>query len=239
MGNGCKNVTVAIHCNPKVEWQAKRADCFADGLTALGIDNYCTSSRSRVEDIAILFGTTFWRDIEADGEYLLVDRASIGDPEYVQLVWNGHGRRGDHMVPDGINATRWKALCVELEQPLPYYQDIVLCGQTETYSPKFAQIEDWYATVKDATHFRPHPAGNNPTGLPVKKDWCASFHVLNSSVGIEAVIRGCHVVIHDEGCMAFGITDREQWATWLAWTQWRWNEIRAGAPIKHLFEAIL
>lgn len=188
-------------------------------------------------DVSILFGTTFWRAIEGDGgDWLLVDRASVGDPDYVQLVWNGHGRRGDHRVPPWADESRWLALGVELWPQVYDYEKVVLCGQTEPYSPNWDRIEDWYATVTEATHFRPHPAGGNPTGLPEWRQWhSAKFHVLNSSVGVEAVIRGRHVEIHDEGSMAWGVEDREDWAHWLAWTQWHWDEIREGRPIEHLF----
>lgn len=232
-------MSIAIHCNPDIKWQAKRAQYFSDGLKALGIDHCVTSSRSRVEEIAILFGTTFWRAIESDGgQWMLVDRASIGDPDFVQLVWNGHGKRGDHRVPESADESRWQALGIELQRQVYGFKDIVICGQTEPYSPHWDHIEDWYASIKSATHFRPHPAGSNPTGLPTKRDWAANFHVLNSSVGIEAVIRGRPVLVHDEGCMAYGIKDRDEWAAWLAWTQWHWDEIRAGEPIKHLFEEL-
>jgi len=230
---------IAIHFEPGVEWQAKRVQAFSDGLTALGLSHITTSSRTRVADIAILFGTTFWRHIENDGgKWMLVDRASIGDPEYVQLVWNGHGKRGNHMVPNSVDDGRWNALDIDLAPERFGFEDIVICGQTEPYSPHWANMEDWYASIQYATHFRPHPVGGNPTTLPIKKDWDANFHVLNSSVGIEAVIRGRPVKIYDEGCMAHGIADRQQWAHWLAWTQWQWDEIRDGKPIKHLFEGI-
>lgn len=228
---------VAIHFEPGIAWQAKRVGDFSEGLKSLGIDHVITSSRERVADVAILFGTTFWRKIEDDKPWMLVDRASVGDPYYVQLVWNGHGRRGDHMVPPWADEGRWEDLERELWPLTLGYSDVVLCGQTEPYSPHWDRMEDWYATVKEATHFRPHPQGNNPTELPVKKDWIdAKFHVLNSSVGVEAVIRGRPVEIHDEGCMAFGSEDRETWAHWLAWTQWRWDEIREG--IGHLFDHV-
>ena len=230
-------MSLAIHYEPKVAWQAARIKDFSSGLSALGIEHEVTSSRSRVADASILFGTTFWRDIEGDGgDWLLVDRASVGDPDFVQLVWNGHGKRGDHCVPPWADEGRWEALGIELWPMLMGYEDIVICGQTEPYSPHWDRIEDWYASITDATHFRRHPAGTNPTRLPEKKGWTdAKFHVLNSSVGVEAVIRGRVVEVHDEGCMAYGIEDRDEWAHWLAWTQWSWDEIRAGRPIEHYF----
>lgn len=229
---------IAIHHEPAVEWQERRVQQFSDGLKAIGIDHVVTSSRERVSDVAILFGTTFWRRVEDDQPWLLVDRASIGDPDYVSLVWNGHGRRGDHCVPDSIDEARWKALGVEIKPQQAPFRDTVICGQTEPYSPHWNTMAEWYETVVDATHFRQHPSGGNPTALPTKRGWNANFHVLNSSVAVEAALRGCPLKVHDEGCMAHGIQDREAWAHWLAWTQWNWNEIESGYPIKHLFEAI-
>ena len=229
---------IAIHCEPNIPWQALRVKQFSRGLTALGLNHEITTSRSRVAEHAILFGTTFFRGIEDDKPWLLVDRASIGDPKYVSLVWNGHGRRGNHCVPDGIDDKRWKALGVELQPPKVPFRDTVICGQTETYSPDWKTMAEWYDTIVGATHFRPHPTGDNPTGLPVKRGWDANFHVLNSSVAVEAAIRGCPLIVHDEGCMAHGIKDREEWAHWLAWTQWNWSEIESGYPIKHLFETL-
>jgi len=227
-----------IHCEPGVAWQARRVKDFSSGLTALGIEHTTTSNRRRISDgPAILFGTTFWKDIEnSPGDWLLVDRASIGDPDYVSLVWNGHGRRGDHRVPEYADESRWEALGAELWPQAWGGQAVVICGQTATYSPDWDSLEDWYASIKGATHFRRHPAGTNPTGLPEKSDWFdAQFHVLNSSVGVDAVIKGRQVTIHDEGCMAYGSEDRESWAHWLAWTQWRWDEIRGGRAIEHIF----
>ena len=237
-------MSIAIHCNPNVEWQAKRAVYFSTGLKALGIDHIITPRRTRITDVAILFGTTYWRDIENDGSYLLVDRASYGDPEYVQLVWNGHGRRGDHKVPDKRDNRYMPDL--DLWQVGSHK---ILCGQTETYSPHYATLNDWYSMI-DATHFRGHPSGNNPTGLPRASSWddCGLAITLNSSIGVEAVIAGVLTVTMDEGAMAWDVTghdpnfpkyfDRKPWLEWLSWTQWSWDEIRDGIPIRHLFEEL-
>src|SRR6476620_9955641 len=102
---------VVIHCEPHSSWQPKRAAYFAEGFRAKGIPCEVTDSRTRIDYCpAVLLGTTFWRDIERDGgEFLLVDRCSFGDTErFVSLVWNGHGRRGDHRVPEYFNVERWE-----------------------------------------------------------------------------------------------------------------------------------
>lgn len=224
---------VLIHAG-QIPWHMPFAQKMQAGLKRIGIDAGITSNRERVSDVAILLGTTLWRQVEATGRYLLVDRCSFGDTnQWVSLVWDGHGRRGNHRVPEDLGS-RWESLGFELRG----WQDgsrVVLCGQTEPYSPHWERIEDWYATV-DATHFRPHPAGSNPTGLPVTRSWddCGLAVTLNSSVGVDALFNGVRCRADDEGSMAWGVDDREAWVRWLAWTQWHHDEVAAGIP--HLFE---
>ena len=236
--------SISIHASPSITWQGAAAVKMQHGLKAIGLDANITQSRTRESDTAILMGTTLWTGVE-DGNYLLVDRASFKDPEFVSLVWNGHGRRGNHMVPEKPLG-RWERMGVEI---LPWRNGnrIVLCGQHETWSPHYARCEDWYKTVR-ATHFRSHPAGDNPTGLPRVSNWddTALAVTLNSSVGVDAILNGISTATFDEGAMAWDITthsvrgaarpDRRPWLEWLSWTQWHWDEIEAGKPIKHLFE---
>ena len=245
--------SVAIHCNPSVAWQAKRAPQMLAGLKALGIPAHITTNRQRESLNAIILGTTFFRGVECcapEGDTLLVDRASVGDPDYVQLVWNGHGRRGDHKVPERRH-DRWQKMKVPMYPWQGCGNKVVLCGQTETYSPHYGHLIDWYAEMAPhATHFRHHPAGGNPTDLPSHLDWSdvGMVIVLNSSVGVESVLNGIPTVTMDEGSLAWEVTshqpgtfytpDRTEWCQWLAWTQWHWDEIEAGLPIRHLFEEL-
>jgi len=239
---GARELAV-IHCNPGVPWQPVRAAYFAEGFRAIGLPYRITDSSTRLDDgFPVLLGTTFWRAIENDGgEYLLVDRCSFGDTErFVSLVWNGHGRRGDHRVPTEAPASRWEIHGVPV-LPWKFGAKTVLCGQMETYSPHWRSLEEWYASVR-ATHFRPHPAGENPTGLPIATDFddCRAALVLNSSVGVAAVLAGTPTITMDEGAMAWPVTGhtpadvctqgREAWCHWLAWTQWADDEIREGIP---------
>jgi hypothetical protein len=234
-----QGMLAVIHCEPRIPWQPKRAAFFAEGFHRTGIPSVITADRFRHDEgFSVLLGTTLWRDIERTGDYLLVDRCSFGDTEkFVSLVWNGHGRRGDHRVPRGYSASRWERIGEPLEQRKTGSRAI-LCGQTETYSPHWRTPEEWYATVQ-ATHFRKHPAGKNPTGLPEAGDFsdCGRAIALNSSVAVKCVIAGIPTDVHDEGCMAWDVRnnslerqEREPWAHWLAWTQWSDDEIREGAP---------
>lgn len=218
---------VTIHAHTGIAWHAQRLPDFMDGLRALGyVPAHTTSTRRISAAPAVLFGTTLWREVEAaPGDWLLVDRASVGDPDYVTLGWNGRGRRGDYRVPAGHGPERWAALGRVLEHDRDPDDRHVICGEWDGSHPRVV-----------ATHFRPHPVGGNPTCLPTVTDWIdAHYHVLRSSVAVEALIRGYPVTVYDESSMAYGVTDRQAWARWLAWTQWSWQEIRAGASIAHLF----
>lgn len=226
-----------IHCEKQIPWQPKRAAFFAAGLQKQGIPYRITDSRERQQEgFPILLGTTLWRDIERTGDYLLVDRCSFGDTEkFVQLVWNGHGRRGDHRVPKNYDASRWIKHRIELKT-WKASSKRVLCGQAESYCN--LSLEDWYKSVK-ATHFRSHPRSENRTGLP---DW-RSFDdcelvTLNSSVGVQGFVEGVKTEVHDMGGMAFGheCNDESRLSLmhWLAWTQWSDDEIKEGLPWDYL-----
>lgn len=238
---------VTIHCEPQIAWQPAFAAKMSAGLDALGIENRVSASRERESDIAILLGTSMWRGIEATGRYLLVDRASFRDPEFVTLVWDRHGRRGNHCVPRRPKCDRWALHGVELHPWRAGMGHVVLCGQTESYSPKWCSMGDWYRSAGNVcTHFRPHPAQPvNPTLLPewTSFDGVARMITLNSSVAVDAIIRGIPTVVEDEGGMAWpGFTtgdDRIPWLRWLAWTQWHHDEIAAGEPIRHLFDRMI
>ncbi len=242
---------ILIHADEKIAWQLPFAAKMQQGLRQIGIRSGIIASRQRQSDIAILLGTTLWTQIEKDGRYLLVDRCSFGDTnQWVSLVWDGHGVRGDHCVPDD-KGDRWKSVGIKVKRWKKTGSRIILCGQTKTYSPHYGSLENWYIeVVGHATHFRQHPAGTNPTTRPLAKDWkdCGLVITLNSSIGVDTVINGLPTVTMDEAAMAWDVTghlpfeivtqDRRPWVRWLAWTQWHHDEISDGEPIKHLFEAI-
>lgn len=233
-----------IHAEPRIAWQRRRAEFFAEGFRRAGIPWRITSDRFRQErGVPVLLGTTCWREVEASGPYLLVDRCSFGDTDtFVSLVWNGHGRRGDHRVPATVPAWRWERYGVPVAPWRREGARVVLCGQTESYSPQWT-LERWYAAAgAAATHFRPHPAGANPTALPEARSFedCRLAVTLNSSVAVQAVLAGVPTVTMDGGAMAWDVTghhpddvrtpEREPWCHWLAWTQWSDDEIRRGDP---------
>jgi hypothetical protein len=235
-----------IHASPAIAWQREKLPAMMAGLEALGVPYRVTDAPVRQDgSLAILFGTTLWRRVETGGPFLLVDRCSYGDTRhFVTLVRDGHGRRGDHRVSEGACASRWERHQVPV-RPWRHGPRVVLCGQHATWSPHWQRPADWYRSVH-ATHFRRHPAGDNPTGLPETREWAQAglALTLNSSVGVEAVLAGVPTCAQDEGAMAWSVTshdpaesitpDRTEWLHWLAWTQWSWTEIAEGKPWAHL-----
>ena len=243
---------VIIHAHPEIPWHRRFAEVVSAGFRARGVSFQVTASRERGDaGLPLLLGTTFWRGIEATGPYLLVDRCSYGDPgTFVSLVRDGHGRRGDHRTPAHPDASRWTQHGMRVDPWRPRGDRVVLCGQTETYSPRYRRLAEWYAAAAPAcTHFRRHPSG--PPGapadtaaaaLPAADSWddCGRVVTLNSSVAIDAVLSGIPTVTMDEAAMAWEVTshapaeslmpDRDGWLHWLAWTQWTYEEIREGAP---------
>jgi hypothetical protein len=234
-----------IHCEPRIGWHGPFAAKMSAGLRALGVRHETTDSRERREGLPILLGTSHWRAIERTGPFLLVDRCSFGDTnQWVTLVRDGHGRRGDLRVSPGVSGARWDRYAVPVA-PWRTGPNIVLCGQTETYSPRWSRLEEWYGSVT-ATHFRRHPAGDNPTRLTETDSWddAGLAITLNSSVAVEAVLAGVPTVTMDESAMAWDVAghnpfdvqrpDRTEWLHWLAWTQWNHDEIAEGTPWAHL-----
>jgi len=233
-----------VHCAEGIPWHAPFAEKLCTGLSRIGIDSKITSQQCRRnEGFPILLGTSMWKAVEQP-PYLLVDRCSFGDTEeYVSLVWNGHGMRGDHKVPEDWDGSRWDQHGVHVTRPEPGNKK-VLCGQFELFSPNWATLDHWYSSQPTATHFRPHPAGEESWGrLPICKTWddVGTAITLNSSVAVDALINGVlNVHVCDAGGMAYGWdsewSGRLEFLEWLAWTQWSHQEIEHGIPIRHLFQ---
>ena len=240
--------TVVIHSNPAIRWQREHTAHMVSGLSALGFEVYHSEARERIRDTdcAVVFGTTFFKAIEAD-EYdtLLVDRASWGDPDQVQLVWNGRLRNGDHCVPaDYMDRPR----PVPERKPLQDGERVVLCGQVGSNGAGI-DLDAWYTkNLLVATHFKPHPAQfdnmksfHAPT-LPMVSDFtdCGTAITLNSSVGVECLLNGIDAIADDPSAMIYpyseGVQSLDECLQYIAWTQWRWSEIADGEPIRHLFD---
>jgi hypothetical protein len=250
-----RSTDVIVHVNPGIQWQADFLAPLTRGLRSTGLSFALTGSRRRIEGgMPILLGTSFWNDVENGGPFILVDRCSFGDPtRWVTVVRDGHGRRGDHRVPAEPCGERWERVGVPVAPWSLGDGAVVLCGQCRTWSSRYRQLADWYEDVSPCcTHFRRHPAARRiahfaaGVTLPLLETWdgVARMVTLNSSIAVEAVLRGIPTITMDEGAMAWDVTghsphdvwisDRTHWLHWLAWTQWHWEEIAEGEPWRRM-----
>ena|GEM_PF-3266252 len=207
---------ITVHFEPGVDWQRLRVVQMQRGLERLGFEVTLTQSRKRLNaNPAVLFGTTFWKDVES-GDWLLVDRACWGDPEYVRLGWNGHGTDADYRWPKNLTP-RW---IPTREQQAPG-QKVIVCGDYGSCPPH-----------EGATHFKPHPADpTNYPGLPIVDSFedCKYAICGRSTVAVHLKLLGIWVHLTDHRNMAHMALDQ------IAWTQWSWDEIEQGET-GHLFE---
>lgn len=222
-----RNMRITIHHNPAIPWHTKRLNQFSRGLKVLGFDPISTTSRKRVsDDPAILFGTSGFKEVEsAEGDWLLVDRACFLDPYYVRLGWNGRGMEADYKIPEDHTSERFESLGIKT--PVKESGDrIILCGDYDAI-PKPPQ-----GVIP--THFKPHPAPGAAMrdDLPIVENFEDAKVVIcgRSTVAFDALMDGRWIHVTDPNSMA------KMMVTELAYTQWSWDEIQSGEPIRHLFE---
>ncbi len=236
-------MNITIHYCNGIPWQGKRINSMITGLNAIGIGTTLTESTYRVSsDPCVLFGTTRFKDVErVEGDWLLVDRACFGDPEYVRLGWNGHELKANYRLPK-ILTDRWSVHGIEIEKWRTIGSRRILCGQDPATAG--TDLHAWYRRVADEvgiTHFKPHPAiKENPLGLPVVDNFddVLRAYTWNSTVFAELLAAGIDVSAGDPKSMLH-IGDpyaRAILFNRLAWTQWNWKEIADGKPIAHLFD---
>lgn len=222
---------INVHHNPAIDWHRDGLDKFVSGLQKLGLRPVTTTLKRRFNSApSILFGTSGFKDIESStGDYLLIDRACFGDPDYVRLGWNGRDLAATYMVPETVaetrDETRWESLGFKMVQG-PFKRlgkKIILCGDYDSVPVGVG-----------ATHFRPHPAAgaSRNSRLPIVDsfDDCKVALVGRSTVGFQAIKEGVPIKIIDPLAMI------NLPISFIAWTQWRWNEIEEGEPIRHLFD---
>lgn len=226
---------ITIHYHPAISWHWLHCADMSTGLKKLGFEVSVTTQRKRIsKDPAILFGTTFFQDIEKEkGDWLLVDRASYGDPDFVRLAWNARGRFGNHKIPTNPSPKRFECHGITLQPWRTTGTRTIVC-------PSYHELLPF---PEEATHWKPHPQDKTAKcSLPLAADFSDCKRVITgaSSVAIQCLIEGIPVTVTDPKGMAFGwsLNGREEFFRWLAWTQWTWTEIRSGMPIKHLFDGI-
>lgn len=195
--------------------------------------------------------------------YLVLERGFIGDREqWTSTGFNGLCGRAQWVTKD--DPARFNDNFGELLKPWKEGGEYILViGQCPgDMALNGLNFEGWLGSLEaDLEHFglpvkfRPHPlAGNVKSPFdrvspdrPLAEDLAGARFVVtySSTAGVESVLSGVPTVTLDPGSMAFDVgghdlkseppcPDRGDWASRLAWCQWRQEEFESGEVWEHL-----
>ena len=237
---------IAIHARQS-PWQIKVAPYYQRGLARHGIKAEITASPRRIADVSIILGPNYWKGIEkSDGQYLVANRKFVGFGKHVQntnaISWNGFNGYGNFCV-DAIDESRLlKTFDIDISKMRsPVKGDKhLLCEQYDLgRCTKYRNINEWYEEIKNSFHplkvrtkTNPEKVGHNTW----EQKFCSELkdvkeaHVLNSTVSVDLLYYGVHVVSWDKGdpCYVGNIKNREKLFHYLAHCQWTKSEIENG-----------
>jgi hypothetical protein len=243
-------ITFAFSASPH---QKAHADALARGFAAHGVT--VKTGYPATKHVAC-WGWRQGKPLRERGhEVLVLERGYIGDRfAWTSLAWNGLNNRGTvPRIPldGGERFDRHHAGLLKPWNPQGEY--VLVIGQVPGDAAlQGRDLSGWYAeqAAKDwglPVYFRPHPLAHRRgpvrpvPGAPFKNGplpdalqgaaWVVTF---NSNTGVESYLAGKPTHVDDEGSMAWGVTNREQWAHRLAWRQWTMDEIASGVAWEHV-----
>lgn len=197
-------------------------------------------------------------------DFLIMERGYIGDrTAWTSLAFNGLNGSGEFRNAHGQGPERFDANFAHLLKPWQVISDrAVIFGQVPgDMSIAGVDIDQWYVDAAREmrlrgydVRFRPHPLAPNVRVpgvdlMPGKLDhalaWADYAVTFNSNTGVDAVMAGVPTIACHEGSMvwdiagqgidaAFEMPDRTEWASALAWSQWRMEEIESGDAWAHI-----
>lgn len=208
---------VAIHVNLATQWQPRYGDALLAGLKRRGHQPRLVYNRTERDDLTIVQGPNWCRDLHRKGHCIYIDRAFWGDPDAVSVHWlsdnkkvyNWSGRPGRYHPP---------------LQPMKAGNRVVVLND---YG------EDFTDSNSEAT-IRSHPGrGHNGESLEA----CLARHDIAmggcSTAMVAAAIAGLRVVSHVKPSPVEPLSnqlnpDRESWIRSLSWHNWTFDEIERG-----------
>lgn len=247
-----------IVVNPMLDHHATYASALADGARRHGVEVRIVDALGAAQaDVVACWGWRLGEPLRAAGKRVLVmERGYIGDRmRWTSLGWNGlNGRAMFYPFDDRSRFWRYHA---DQMRPINLRGDyVLLIGQVEGDAAlDGVDIRAWYdETARRAAErfrlpvrFRPHPLAADTVVPGVQSiggdlahalDGAALVVTWNSTVGVEALLRGKPTVAMDRGSMASTVAvqdlrielpiNREAWAERLAWYQWTLDELRNG-----------
>ena len=208
--------------------------------------------------LATQFAGLGGRVIVAENAYCAPKDAQ-GNPTMYAISLDGHNGSGVWFPGDG---SRFAALGLT---PQPWQDNpdghILICGQRGIGSPRMASPPGWHdamarklATLtKRRIVVRHHPEGPNPPKTSLAEHMAGAWAVViwSSASGIAALLAGIPVYYDAPRWICehaasrpwpFGagtISTEKRLAALqsMAWAQWSLDEIRAGAPFRHLLQS--
>jgi len=197
----------AIHVNQGLPHQVSFAEALAKGFRRHGLNPVITSNPNQKADWHVCIGP--WYAKRHWPECLYIDRAYWGDPESVSVHWlkdgekirqNWSGSRSHPELKPIKTGSRTVYLCDYKDRPAGIYDTVRLHP-----SEKAGQ-----ESLSDCLKAHDIAVGRRTTAL------------------VQAHIEGLKVRTDDLYSPVWGITDRVQWITNLAWHNWSRDEIEKG-----------
>lgn len=263
---------IHVYANPTVKWQIRYANALRAGALRFG---YRVEVRSRhnarlsVDVLNIVLGPNYWHSVQQECRerslnYLMVNRAFWGDPDYVSIGWNGFNGHADFVTEhaDGSRWERTKPRDVAEQRKVDAWGHAWVFGQVSAHTTAWASVQAWQrhaAAELDRewpgmrVEHRLHPAhGGNAQRLEDVVEHCDLAVTLNTTAVVACVIAGVPVVAQDVGNIAWAYypeqvaranwqpsdAERQLFLHRLAWSQWALAEIPEGQWLAHLTQRL-
>ena len=203
------NQSTVIHCNPGLVHQVDLARCLRKGFAAHGVKSRVSENPNTPADLHVVLGPWFALEQWRFANTLCIDRAFWGDPDCVSIHWL---KGGEKVFLKDMPRRKHPRL-----RPMKNgMRRIYLCDYRMGPEGEY-----------DAVRY--HPAERKEQ-RPLTDDLKAHDIAIGrrSTALVDAAIHGLRVECNDPHSPAYGITDRKQWITDLAWHNWSKAEISSG-----------
>lgn len=232
-------VSVVIHTNPALENQRETARWLKAGFKQHGIRAEITPDKKKPGDVHVVQGPWYcYQEWLGKPGVLWLNRCFYGHPRFdVSLGW---------LRPDGSRDFKNHGMAAS-NGPLPSlcpWKDqrrcAVVFGDYGRDASEDVRQARW---DYDSVFFRPHPAQHQETPvITLKCDLVGVWALGDVAIGhastvlVEAMIQGLHVISSDPLHVCQGVEDRTKWLTDLSWAQWSHEQLKSGDFWEHLCE---
>jgi len=247
-----------------------RRDAFETGLKKIGFTIVSRLDEPKAGDVAVVWNLTgldrMAARFKAAGAHVIVAENAYITPNGVAQMYavseGGHNGAGRYPAQD--DASRWRALGMELKPWRTTGTHILVCGQRGIGSREMASPHAWHQKIaeklqrvtKRPIKVRAHPGNKTQaSGPPLSHDLKDAWAVVvwASSSGVKALVDGIPVYYAAPHWICSGAAlplskagdlesplmshiERDRALHRMAWGQWSHEEIATGAPLKGVIE---